>query len=384
MPPVRKKRPNAKLNNTRVHPRALEQLSGLLQSPKCAEMSRVSIKVKEKALLTVGEPDTGMIESVEIDKEFPQPSSVPHGVGESLKSPPTASKPSENTVPMAASKSTSQPTAATKSDCPLELRPIAEAEQRRDTEIAANLALYSAAISGVEGTLLPLTNGSNRQFVDSIRVYLRAAIAQYMAWVSATTPPVLPPRPANPLLRAPDARGTPTPAVPALPIKSTWATVAKNRLRQKPVPIVKAVPQLAAKTTKKDAPKARVDNRLFVRLGSDHPWRKLSPCAVRVKLQEGLQCAVGYASSLHRVRTGFAILTRNENIRERLLNAAPKLSNFSTKLNEASNLVVFRIPIVPATMKTLNSISTVDSRCILTEIYYQTGNVMAGEPTVNL
>ncbi|CCU74326.1 EKA-like protein [Blumeria hordei DH14] len=171
MPPVQKKRPNAKLDNTRVHPSALEQLPGLVQSLKCAEMSKVSIKGKEKALPAVAEPDADMIGSVEVIEEIPQSPSVPHGIGESSKSPPTASKPSENAAPKA----------ATKAECPPELRPIVEAEQRRAAEIAANLTLCSAAISGVEATLLPFNNGSNRQFVDSMRVYPRAAIAQYMA-----------------------------------------------------------------------------------------------------------------------------------------------------------------------------------------------------------
>ncbi|CCU81841.1 EKA-like protein [Blumeria hordei DH14] len=66
MPPVRKKRSNDKLDNTRVRPRTLDQLPGLAQSPKCAEMSKVSIKGKEKALPAVTEPDTDMIGSVEI------------------------------------------------------------------------------------------------------------------------------------------------------------------------------------------------------------------------------------------------------------------------------------------------------------------------------
>ncbi|CCU82455.1 EKA-like protein [Blumeria hordei DH14] len=181
MPPVRKKRPNAKLDNTRVRPRALEQLPGLVQSPKCAEMSKVSTKGMEKALPAVAEPDTDMIGSVEIVGEIPQPYSVPHGIGESSKSPLTTSKPSENAASKSAPKLTSQPKAATEAEFPPELRLIVEAEQRRATETAANLALCSAAISGVEATLLPLINGSNGLFVDSIRVYLCAAIAQYMA-----------------------------------------------------------------------------------------------------------------------------------------------------------------------------------------------------------
>ncbi|CCU81963.1 EKA-like protein [Blumeria hordei DH14] len=187
MPPVIQKRPNTKLDNMRVRPRTLEQLSGLVQSPKCADMSKVSTKGKEKAHPAVAEPDTDMIGSVETVEEIPQPPSVPHEIRESSKSPPTASNPSENAVDKAAPKVTSQPKAATKADCPPELRPNVEAEQQRAAETAANLALCSAAISGIEATLLPLTNGSSRQFSDSMEVYLHAAIAQYMATGPAST-----------------------------------------------------------------------------------------------------------------------------------------------------------------------------------------------------
>ncbi|CCU75047.1 EKA-like protein [Blumeria hordei DH14] len=91
-------------------------------------MSKVSTKGKEKAIPAVTEPDTDMIGSVEIVEKFSQPSSVPHGIGESSKSPPTASKPSENAADKAVPKPTSQPKAATKAECPPELRPIVEAE----------------------------------------------------------------------------------------------------------------------------------------------------------------------------------------------------------------------------------------------------------------
>ncbi|CCU76923.1 EKA-like protein [Blumeria hordei DH14] len=240
-------------------------------------MSKVSIKGKEKALPAVNEPDTDMIGSVEIIEKISQPPSVPHGIGESSKSPPTAPKLSENAASIAASNSTSQPIAVTKAECPPELQPIFEAEQRRAAETAANLALCSATISGVKATLLPLANGSNRLFVDSMRVYLRAAIAQYMATGQATTPPVLPPRPANPIPRAPDARSTTIPTVPVLPVKSTWATVARNGLRQKAV--------ITAEALLKETPKAKFDKRLFLRLEKDHLWRQLSTSSARTKLE---------------------------------------------------------------------------------------------------
>ncbi|CCU74339.1 putative effector protein [Blumeria hordei DH14] len=375
MPSVRKKRPNAKLDNTRVRQRALEKLPGLAQSSKCAEMGQAVSKGKEKALPTVTVPDTDMIGSVEIVEEIPQRVSIPHGIGESSKPPPTSSIPSENAAPKAASKLTSQPKAATKADCPPELRPIVEAERRRAAETAANLALCSAAISGVEATLLPLTNGSNRQFVDSMRVYLRAAIAQYMATGQASTPPVLPPRPANPPPRAPEARSIQIPAVPVLPVKSTWATVARNGLQQKAVPTKKAVPRPAAKASKKEAPKAKVDKRLFLRLEKEHPWRQLTPAGLWQQLQSEPDCFLSDACSIHRVRTGFAILTGNEKKREELLDAAPKFSDFGAKLEEASNLVAFRIANVPATIKTPDCTHTVNADWVSLEIYRKTKTI---------
>ena len=81
-----------------------------------------------------------MIVPVEIVEEIPQSRSVPYRIGESSKSPPSASKPSENAAPIAALKSTSQLKAATKAECPLELRQIVEVELRRAAETAANLA----------------------------------------------------------------------------------------------------------------------------------------------------------------------------------------------------------------------------------------------------
>ncbi|CCU82363.1 EKA-like protein [Blumeria hordei DH14] len=373
MPPVRKKRPNAKLDNTRVRPRALEQLPGLAQSPKCAEMSKVSTKGKEKVLPTVTEPETGMIGSVEIVEEIPQPSSVPQRMGESSKSPPTASKPSENAADKAAPKSTSQLKAATKAECPLELRPIVEAEQRCAAEPAANLALCSDAISGVEVTLLHLTNGSNRQFVDSMRVYLRAAIAQYMATGPASMPPVLPPRPANPTPRAPEARSNTTPAVPVLPVKSTWATVVKNGLSQKAVPIAKAIPQPATKAPRKETPKAKVDKRLFLCLEKHHPWRKLSTSCVRTRLEYTFDYFGNEITSLHRVRTGFAMLAKNDTMRQETLDGSSKLENENGKLEASSNLVALQIPNVPVSIVTVPGPRVVDDNLVSAKILTTTG-----------
>ena len=78
---------------------------------------------------------------------------------------------------------------------------------------------------------------------------------------------------------------------------------------------------------------------------------------------------MGEASSVHRVRTGFTILSADENTRERILGVAPKFSDFNAKLEEASNLVAFRIAKIPATTLTDDGIRTVDEDRISVEIY---------------
>ncbi|CCU77040.1 EKA homolg (putative) [Blumeria hordei DH14] len=111
-----------------------------------------------------------------------------------LKQPETATK-------KEVTKTTSQPKVAAKAEYPLKLPPILEAEERH------------AAINSVGISLFPLTNGTNKQFVDSMRVYTPTTIAQYIASELTTMTLVLPPRPADPLPRAPDARSIPTPAI---------------------------------------------------------------------------------------------------------------------------------------------------------------------------
>ena len=64
-----------------------------------------------------------------------------------------------------------------KNTYPPELLAAIEAEERRARQKAAQFTICSTAISSVETALQPLSNGEDKVFVDSIKVYLRAAIA---------------------------------------------------------------------------------------------------------------------------------------------------------------------------------------------------------------
>ena len=173
-----------------------------------------------------------------------------------------------------------------------------------------------------------------------------------MASGSAPTPLVLPPRPASPVQRALDSRSIQIPAITALPAKSTWATVTRNGLRQKATPTAKAVSRPAAKAPNKDTPKAKVNKRLFLRLESDHLWRKLSTCFVRDQVENIMHYMHDSINSFHRVKTGFAMMTKNEKNRQELLDASSKLDNVNAKIEAFPDLIAFRIPNVPVNIVT--------------------------------
>ncbi|CCU77489.1 EKA-like protein [Blumeria hordei DH14] len=175
---------------------------------------------------------------------------------------------------------------------PPELLAAIEAEGRRARQKAAQFHICSTAISSVETALSPLSTGENKIFVDSIKVYLKEAIAQFVAVGPSTTPPVLPQRPivaTHPATAIPVAvpRNI-TKATAPLPLRSTWATVTRAGHQksgaQAPANItsVSAAP-FARKPEKKSAASttASKDDRIFLRLDANHEWRQLSPAGVR-------------------------------------------------------------------------------------------------------
>ena len=75
----------------------------------------------------------------------------------------------------------SQDTALTRApESPPELQTVMEAEKLRTTQITARLAICFSAISSMEAAPSPLSIGEEKEFVDGIKVYLRAAICQFV------------------------------------------------------------------------------------------------------------------------------------------------------------------------------------------------------------
>ena len=64
-----------------------------------------------------------------------------------------------------------------------------EAENQRVAQKSAQILSCTSAIRGVEAVLSPLAAGNNKAYVDSMKAYLRAAIAQFINTGLESTPP---------------------------------------------------------------------------------------------------------------------------------------------------------------------------------------------------
>ncbi|CCU77049.1 EKA-like protein [Blumeria hordei DH14] len=228
-----------------------------------------------------------------------------------------------------------------------------EAEKRRTIQIKARLATCSSAISRVEAALSLLSIGKYKEFVDGIKVYLRAAIGQFVQSGPGSIPPALHARPSNPLpTRAQGIRVLNPPTTPAPAQNTIWEKVARADLCHRTRPsTTKAVPP--APKAKSANTRTVADTRLFLRLEHDHPHQLLSPSGVRSAMAEVLGSAANDITLVQRVKTGFALTAKNELARKELFDSTLSRSESGIKLEPASNLVVSQIATVPMRINTL-------------------------------
>ncbi|CCU76957.1 putative effector related to avrK1 and avra10 (EKA) [Blumeria hordei DH14] len=104
----------------------------------------------------------------------------------------------QNTIPRTSENnqsSCSDSNSKNTATCPPELRAILEAEEQQAAQTAFNLMICTATINGVENALAPLSKEPIVQFIDSMKVYFRATVAQFMYLGPGTVLPNLPSRP---------------------------------------------------------------------------------------------------------------------------------------------------------------------------------------------
>ncbi|CCU82344.1 putative effector protein [Blumeria hordei DH14] len=372
MPPVRKKLPNAMLDNARVRPRAPAKTPGLAQKLSSMFASEAFIKGKSPNLPDKEMTDSEPVRSAKIGPETHTPIELAPETSTSRKGKEVVREKTTEHAETSARKfavPSSKGTASTSEpEYPPELQSVMEAEKRRTTQITARLAICSTAISSVEAALSPLSIGDNKEFVDGIKVYLRAAIGQFVQSGPGSTPPVLPARPANPLSpRAPEIRVPNPTKIQAPAPKTTWATVARAGLVSSAGPSTKkAVPP--AQKAKGANTRTAADTRLFLRLARNHPHRLLAPAGVRSAVSEALGTAANDITLVQRVQTGFALTAKNELARKELLDSSTSRSVSGIKLEPASNLVAMQIATVPETIRTLDGPIAVTAKMVADEV----------------
>ncbi|CCU82619.1 EKA-like protein [Blumeria hordei DH14] len=246
--------------------------------------------------------------------------------------------------------------------CPPELQAMIEAEERRAAQAAKNIMICTAAINAVETAVSLYSEESSDPFIDSMKLYLRAARPSCQDNISC---PITKAKERTPMNDQEQKR-------PVTQAKTTWATVARGspQMSIAPAKTVRVAPNPAAQVKKQARPVTAKpkDVRLFLRLGEEHAWRALSPAGVRDAVTRLMEVSSSNIEHVYRVPTGFAMKAKNEEARQLLLNAAESFSKVEAKLETASDLAALRIATVPVTLYTLMGKVTVTEEMVAEEI----------------
>ncbi|KAI0997037.1 hypothetical protein K3495_g11149 [Podosphaera aphanis] len=168
---------------------------------------------------------------------------------------------------------------------------------------------------------------------------------------------------------------TAPPAPSTRPIEGSWSVVARrsiNRPKQASQPAKTTTPlpnPSRSPTRAHPLPATQPDERLFLRLKEDHPWRKTSPHFVKLSLAAKLRVANSAIQHVTVVNSGFAITADNEAARNLLLSEAYRLESEESnadplmqdlKLEAASKWISVLAPNVPDYLHSFKSSTTTE------------------------
>ncbi|KHJ31870.1 putative eka-like protein [Erysiphe necator] len=242
------------------------------------------------------------------------------------------------------------------------------------TENAKTLTCQNELLAVVEAekqaALATLATGSQNNFVVSLKVYLRSAIAHFQRSGTVATPPTLPSYPTGPPPAVPIIKNAAKSVLPAKFHTSqaaqnkadvTWATIAQKGHQKSP-----AIAGLRQNVSIQRCSKS--DERLILRIDKDHKWRLLAPSGECEILCEHLNFIPSDLTYVTRTSTGFALTIKEKEIRQKLLNDSDRISFQGAKLEPASDLITYRIATVPVARRTSSGSVTVDDTNLVAEI----------------
>ncbi|KHJ30921.1 putative eka-like protein [Erysiphe necator] len=107
---------------------------------------------------------------------------------------------------------------------------------------------------------------------------------------------------------------------------------------------------------------------LFLRISKDQDWRLLAKCGVREVLCIFLKFSPSDITNITRTPTGFALFSKDEETRQKLLNNNEGLALQNAKLEPVSDLMTYRIATVPVALRTPNGTVIVEKTNLVVEI----------------
>ncbi|KHJ33245.1 putative eka-like protein [Erysiphe necator] len=221
-----------------------------------------------------------------------------------------------------------------------------------------------------------------------LKVYLKNAIAQFMRSGISEIPPSLPCRPTGPPPAVPVIKNTARSTLTTKAsinhavknqVNKTFANIAQKGHQRSPNKINisqnHSTVKISAKIINKKSVLLGGDMRLFLRISKDHDWRLLAPCGVREVLFIHLKCSPFDITNIKWTPSGFALTSKDEETRQKLLNNNEGLALQNAKLEPASDLIIYRIATVLVALRTPNGTVIVEETNLAVEITRVTNGI---------
>ncbi|KHJ30353.1 putative eka-like protein [Erysiphe necator] len=262
------------------------------------------------------------------------------------------------------------------------------------------------ATNAVEDSLSPMLIGGNKSFVDSLRVFLRASIAQFLQVGPGAAPPKLPMVPPRTLLTVAKTHENSFPSLgpktcaisPAQQEPSeqrqdgSWVTAlkrgnSKHRSQPKSWTATSSGQSKKLATTLSQKQKTGVQNngvaksiskddrlfdRFFQRIPRNHEWRSFTPAGIREAIIRKLGCPPTTIDRIIPVASGYAIVAKDETGRQLLLSLSHRLPE-DILLEAARDWVSYMLPNIPSYIVTIKGRKPVAESEVIAELERVTG-----------
>lgn len=252
---------------------------------------------------------------------------------------------------------------------------IAAAIEQSENERKQRLGLAQAFLTHIDAWAKTRAETEEAALVAPLMERI-APIVTAFAIGSAHTrePPCKTPFPKESMVTTATPRATKTAEKPNLTLperpqgnKSPWVTVARRAAKLPPP----AAPHKSQRRTTLIKPATqsapRKDKRIFLRLGPQHEWRKLSPVTLKKIITERAGVAASAITAMYSVRSGFALECVSDALRDAILSVGTSFEPVNAKIEPAYEWFSVIVPQVPLYIRTLEVRILVTSEMVANE-----------------